>query len=103
MLWGIIKGVYVLFLIIIINFGKRLEVMIVWNGYWFCNLFVGDIIFFFFGFNMVVVVLDIGDRVLVRIYDKFYDDGVIIDGVFFLFFGFLLYEIDWMIKIYRIC
>lgn len=43
---------------------------------------------------MVLVVLDVGDYVIVRIYNIYYDLGVIIDGVFFMFFGFLLYEID---------
>uniref|UniRef100_K1QF78 Caprin-2 n=1 Tax=Magallana gigas TaxID=29159 RepID=K1QF78_MAGGI len=88
------KGVYVLFSTITTNPGKRLEAAIVRNGHWLCNLFAGDITFFSPGSNMAVAALEIGDRVLVRIHDKFHDDGVTIDGAFSSFSGFLLYETD---------
>nr|XP_011413770.2 complement C1q tumor necrosis factor-related protein 8 [Crassostrea gigas] len=88
------KGVYVLFSTITTNPGKRLEAAIVRNGHWLCNLYAGDMTFFSPGSNMAVAALDIGDRVLVRIHDKYHDDGVTIDGAFSSFSGFLLYETD---------
>lgn len=92
------KGVYALFATITTRTGKSLEAQIVWNGGGLCNIFAGDSAFPSPGSNMVLVALDVGDHVIVRIHNTYHDSGATIDGAFSTFSGFLLYETDWMIK-----
>lgn len=86
-----VKGIYVFFVNVFIFLGKKLEVLIVWNGVNFCNIYVGIGMGYGFGFNMVVVVLEVGDVVWVKVY--VYDFGVYLDGLWILFLGFFFYEI----------
>lgn len=74
--------------------GKSLEAFIYRNGIGVCRVYSGDSTMYSAGSNMVILPLDVGDNVMMKIHEDFHETGVTIDGAFSSFSGYLLYETD---------
>jgi len=85
-------GYYVFFVAFLIYPQKRLEAEIVKNGNLIQRVYADtQDIGHGPGSNMVIVQLQQGDRVWVKVHDKYHDTGDILDGPWCTFNGFLLY------------
>lgn len=85
-------GYYVFFAHFLVFAQKRLEAQIVKDGAVIQQIFAGtQDVGNGPGSNVVIVHLNQGDRVWVRVHDKYHDTGDILDGSWCTFAGFLLY------------
>ncbi|CAC5389433.1 unnamed protein product [Mytilus coruscus] len=85
-------GYYVFFVHFLVLAQKRLEAQIVKNGNLIQNIFAGtQDVGNGPGSNLAIVRLVQGDRVWVKVHDKYHDTGDILDGPWCTFSGFLLY------------
>ncbi|XP_063409084.1 complement C1q-like protein 4 [Mytilus trossulus] len=85
-------GYYVFFVHFLVLAQKRLEAQIVKNGYLIQSIFAGtQDVGHGPGSNLAIVRLVQGDRVWVKVHDKYHDTGDILDGPWCTFSGFLLY------------
>lgn len=85
-------GYYVFFVHFLVLAQKRLEAQIVKNGNFFQNIFAGtQDVGNGPGSNLAILRLVQGDRVWVKVHDKYHDTGDILDGPWCTFSGFLLY------------
>ena len=89
------NGYYVFFVHFLVYAQKRLEAQIVKNGAIIQNVFAGtQDTGNGPGSNLVIVLLNKGDRVWTKVHDKFHDTGNILDGPWCTFSGFLLYPME---------
>jgi hypothetical protein len=88
-------GYYVFFVNFLVFAQKRLEAMIVKNGNLIQHVYAGTSdVGIGPGSNMVIVQLQQGDRVWVKVHDKYHHTGDLLDGPWCTFNGFLLYLED---------
>ena len=86
-------GYYVFFVHFLVLAQKRLEAEIVKNGNVIQRIFAGtNDVGNGPGSNLVIVHLNLGDRVWVKVHDKYHDTGDTLDGPWCTFAGFLLYS-----------
>ncbi|OWF39869.1 Complement C1q tumor necrosis factor-related protein 5 [Mizuhopecten yessoensis] len=86
-----VAGLYVFSVTILVERNGVVEVELIRNGYGILDIYSGDKELYGSGSNMVLVELQVNDKIWVQVHDNYHDQGEVLVNAFTTFSGFLLY------------
>ncbi|XP_060067962.1 uncharacterized protein LOC132548156 [Ylistrum balloti] len=87
-----VSGVYAFFVTAVSIHDKSIELQLVKNGVGIGNLVNGNTVYWGSSSNVVIVSAQERDHIWLQVNGHFHDDGVLLDGYFTTFSGFLLFR-----------